>query len=452
MKFGFVYSTLALAVNALAAQVSDAQDTTSLTASLTSTTSISIASGCSFSKGFTATAQSNLDELASCQAVDGDIIITGELGSASIANVKAIYGDLQIYNATELEFFAADAVTTITGSLKLHGLTQLSTLSFGSLTSVGAINWITLPNLSKTGLTQVTECNSILISDTIISSLDGINPVDVEVFNVNNNKELTSISSSIETVSNALTVAFNGDDTVVEFSDLVWANNLTFYSVSSISMPEIVSVNKSAGFFESSVEELEFPLITSIGGDLTIENNDYLNYIDFSNVTSIGGGLVIVNNTDLLSISLDKVKTVAGAVVLKGDFDNCTMDALKTVRGSFELESTGYADCSPFKKLSKKGGIQGDYTCKAATRKTTSSSKSSSKASKSSKSSSTDSASSSATSTADSASASSTSSSDSSASATSSVASISSASKGDASSLRSSSFFGTMAAILLSLL
>lgn len=445
MRFGQVFSsTLALAAGSLARSVSDVQDTTSLTASLTSTTSISVASGCSFSNALTATAQSDLDKLSGCQAVDGDIIITGDLGSASIANVKAIYGDLQIYNATELEFFAADSVTTITGSLKLHGLTILSQLSFGSLTSVGAINWVTLPNLGETGLTQVTECNSILISDTIISSLEGINPTNVEVFNVNNNKEMTSITSSIETISNALTIAFNGDDTTVEFSDLIWANNITFYSVSSIDIPEIVAVNKSAGFFESSVSSLEFPLITSIGGDLTIENNEDLSFIDFSNVTAIGGGLVIVNNTELLSISLDEIKSVTGAVVLKGDFDNCTMEALKTVRGSFDLDTTGYADCSPFKKLSKNGGIQGDYTCKAATKKTSSSAKSSKTSSKSSSTASSDSSASS--------SASSASSTDSSSSATSSVSSISSTSKAGAAALQSTSFFGTMAAILLSLL
>lgn len=445
MKFDFVFSTLALAASAFAAST---QDTTTLTASLTSTTSIAVASGCSYSKGFTATAQSDLDKLQGCEAVQGNIIVTGDLGSAAIANVKVIYGDLQVYNSASLQAFTADSITTITGSLKLHNVTILSTVSFAQLTSVGAIDWVTLPNLSETGLYQVSECNSILISDTNVSSLEGINPTNVEVFNINNNKQLVSISSSILTISNALTVAFNGDDTVVEFDELLWANNITFYSVSSISIPEITAVNKSAGFFESSVEELEFPLITSIGGDLTIENNEELTYIDFGNVTSIGGGLVIVNNTELLSIdNLDSIKSIQGAVILKGDFDNCTMDSLKTVRGSFDLETTGYADCAPFKKLSKNGGIQGDYTCSAKTRK--SSSTSSSKATKSS-----DKAKATSSSSAsDSSSASETdSSSSTSASATASVSSISSASKGDAAILKGSSVFGTMAAILLSLL
>lgn len=445
MKFDFVLSTLALAASALA--VKDNQDTTTLTASLSSTTSISVPSGCSYSKAFTATAQSDLDTLAGCQAIKGDVIITGNLGSANIANVKVIYGDLQVYDTQTLEALTADSITTITGALKLHNDTLLSTLSFASLSSIGAINWVTLPNLGETGLHEVYECNSILVSDTNLTALDGLNPTDVEVFNVNNNKQLVSISSGIETVSNALTVAFNGNDTTVEFEDLIWANNMTFYSVSSISIPEIIAINKSAGFFESSVEELDFSLVTSIGGDLTIENNEQLNFIDFGNVTSIGGGLVIVNNTDLVSIdNLDSIKSIQGAVIIKGDFDNCTMHSLKTVKGSFDLETSGYADCDPYKKLSKNGGIKGDYTCKAKAKK----SSSSSATSKSTKSSSTKTKSSTKSTSGSDDSADKNISSSSSSSAE--VSSISSTSKGDASLLKGSSVFGTMAAIFLSLL
>lgn len=432
MRFGSaVAAFLSLASVALAKDKTTATTddvNTSVVASLASTTSIKVVSGCSFSKTFTATAQADLDKLAGCEAVQGDILIQGDLGSASIANVKVIYGNVDVFNATNLVALTADSLTTITGELKFKSLTILSTVSFANLESVGAINWVTLPNLLNTGLDKVTECNSILVSDTQLYSLDGINPSNVEIFNINNNFNMGSISSNIETVSNALTVAFNGDDTTVEFDNLVWANNLTFYKVSSISMPNIQGVNKSAGFFESSVEELEFPLITAIGSDLTIENNEYLTSIDFSNVTSIGGGLVIANNTALESIeNIDSIKTVQGAVILKGSFDNVTMTSLRTVRGAFDLETTGHADCTPFNALAKKGAIQGDFTCKAAKVKKSSSSSSGDSTSTTSKG-------------------------DDSTSTDSTVSSISSkSSKGDAAGLQSS-MFTTFAAIILALL
>ncbi|ODV85633.1 hypothetical protein CANARDRAFT_28391 [[Candida] arabinofermentans NRRL YB-2248] len=368
----------------LAAVVSSAfaAETTSLNSTLTSTTSIAIASGCSFKKTYTATAQSDLDELASCDAIKGDILITGDIGSASIANVKAIYGSLSIYNATSLSSFAADSLTTITEQLEFYRLTILSTVSFGSLVSVGSINWVTLPALTATGFSaSVTDCQSLYISDTQLNSLDGFNPTTLETFNVNNNLDLATIESDIESVSSSLSVSYNGENTEVVFDKLAWANNMTFYSVSSISMSNITVVNSSAGFFESNVESLDFSTLTKIGGDLSVENNEELTDVDFSSLTSVGGGFVFINNTQLESVDkFDKLKSIAGAVIIEGDFANFTLPKLTSVRGGFTLESTGDLDCDSFDELYSKGYIDGDkYTCSAST--STSSSSSSTKSS-----------------------------------------------------------------------
>ncbi|KAG7694145.1 hypothetical protein KL915_003816 [Ogataea haglerorum] len=343
---------------------------TLLDSTLTSTTSISVPSGCSFSKTLTATAQSDLDELSSCSAIEGDVYITGDLGTASIANVKAIYGSLTAFNCSNLQSLRADSLTTITKQLELTDLYVLDTLSFGSLVSVGSINWVTLPALTQAGLAAgVSDCQSIYISDTRLESLEGFNPINVETFNINNNKNLASISSDIKSVSNALSVSYNGDDTNVTFDSLAWANNITFYSVSSISMSNISAVNSSLGVFESNVELLEIPTLTKIGGDLSIIDNDDLSEIDLSDLQSVGGGFVIANNSNLDTIDgFDSLQSIGGAVILKGEFDNATFPKLTTVRGGFDLETTGEADCSEFNSLEKKGGIQGDkFVCSAAT-------------------------------------------------------------------------------------
>ncbi|GME70459.1 unnamed protein product [Ambrosiozyma monospora] len=336
-------------------------------ATLTSTTQIDVPSSCSFKNGYTATAQSDLDSLKDCDAIDGDLYVTGDIGSAAIANVRAVYGDLVVFNATQLTSFTADSINTITGEFRLTGLTTLDTLSMGGLTSVGAINWVTLPTLTDTGLTSVTECNAILISDTQLASLDGINPTNVETYNVNNNQFLLKIKSDIESVSNSLTVAYNGHGADVAFDQLQWANNITFYSVSSVSMANLTSVNHSIGFFETKVEDLHFKTLTKVGGDLTMSNNDDLTSIDFDNLESIGGGFVVNNNSKLQSVdTFDDLKTVTGAVLLTGDLSNVSLPALKSVRGAFSLNSDGSADCSPFDELHDSGNIQGEYLCKAA--------------------------------------------------------------------------------------
>ncbi|GMG40682.1 unnamed protein product [Ambrosiozyma monospora] len=378
------FKSILIAVAALAGSALAEASTSSLQATLTSTTQIDVPDSCSFGNGYTATAQVDLDTLKHCDAIDGDLYITGDIGSAAIANVRAIYGDLVIYNATAISSFSADTINTITGEFRLTGLTVLDTLSMGGLTSVGAINWVTLPALTDTGLTSVTECNAILISDTQLASLNGINPTNVETYNVNNNIFLSSIKSDIETVSNALSVAYNGQGTDVVFDQLTWANNITFYSISSVSMSNLTSVNHSIGFFESKVEDLTFKGLSKVGGDLTMSNNDLLTSIDFDSLESIGGGFVVTNNSKLQSVdNFDELKTVTGAVLITGDLANVSLPSLKSVRGAFSLDSEGAADCTPFDELHDSGNIQGEYLCKAAASSSSSNSGSSSSGKKS---------------------------------------------------------------------
>ncbi|KAI0462222.1 hypothetical protein LJB42_004310 [Komagataella kurtzmanii] len=372
MQFGKVlFAISALAVTALG------ETTSSLSATLTSTTRISIASGCSL-EDFTATAQSNLDELSDCEAVRGDIHIAGSLGSAAIANVKAIYGSLIVKNATSLVSLTADSLTTITEQLALSELTILDTLSFAQLTSVGSIYFVTLPALEETGFhTGVSDTESVYISDTALTNLDGIVATDVDVFNVNNNFNLDTVDSHLETVSSALEVSFNSDDVEVSFDNLLWANNITFRNVASVSLNNLTTVNASLGFIESGFQKLSFPGITRVGGSFSIVDNDDLEEIDFSNVESIGGGLIIANNSKLTDFSeWEDLQTVGGALVLEGSFDNGSFPSLRAVRGAFSLESDGDISCDDFSDI--RGDTAGEYECSAASFSTSASAQSSS--------------------------------------------------------------------------
>ncbi|OWB49326.1 hypothetical protein B5S27_g866 [[Candida] boidinii] len=353
----------------VAATAFAADSTSSLAASLTSTTSVSIASGCSFSDTFTATAQADLDELASCQAIRGDISISGELGSASIANVKVIYGDLSITNATDLSAFYADSLSAITGALSMNGLTILSTLSFGSLTSVGSINWTALPALTQTGFTKgITDCLNIVISDTGLESLQGLDATNVEIFNINNNKYISTIDSGLQTVSNGLIISYNAEEVEVTLDNLIWANNITFSDVSSISMSNLTNVNSSLGFIENQVESLDFPTLTNVGESFSIVDNDELTETNFKNLEKVGGGFVIANNSKLASVeNFDKLTSIGGGVILTGEFQNATLPSLRTVRGAFDLESTEDVDCDAFDTLESKAAIGGSYACTGST-------------------------------------------------------------------------------------
>lgn len=329
--------------------------------------SASIPSSCSIGTSATATAQADLDKYAGCETLVGNLTITGDLGSAALANVQEIQGSLSINNATLLNSFSADSVQTITGALNLEKLTVLDSASFGSLKEVDTINLLTLPAIS-TFASNLQSANNIIISDTSLESVDGFSSLKtVSAFNINNNRYLTSIKSTLQTVSDSLQVSFNGDKTAVSFDNLIWANNITLRSVSNASFASLENVNASFGFFNNSIESLKMVNLTKVGQTFTVNSNNDLTTLQCTNLTSVGGGFVIANNTALKSINgFPKLNTVGGAVVVVGNFSDLELPSLKSVRGGADFESkSGNFSCSPFEKLHSNNAIQGDkFVCK----------------------------------------------------------------------------------------
>ncbi|ODQ67917.1 hypothetical protein NADFUDRAFT_44622 [Nadsonia fulvescens var. elongata DSM 6958] len=347
-----------------------ASSTSSTSASKTSssaTSSAAVPSGCSMD--VTATSQADLDKIAGCSVFGGDITIEGNLGTAFINGVKELRGGLKVNNATLLTSLSAPSLTEIKDDFELSQLTTLSTLSFPLLTTIGgAIRWTTLPALGNLQFNAVVDSvSSILISDTALESLDGINVDSLDELNINNNKYIESLDMSIKHV-NALDISFNSKGLEVSFPDLIWAKNITLQSVSSVDFSSLITVNDSAGFKNSSFSSLDFKNVTSIGGTLAINYNDALDEVSFPNLGSIGGGFQIFNNTKLQKINgFNKLKSVGGAIEFDGNFTEADLPSLNLVKGGVDVESESTQfNCSSWNKAHKDGDIQGDkYVCSA---------------------------------------------------------------------------------------
>ena len=210
--------------------------------------------------------------------------------------------------------------------------------------------------------------DSIYISDTSLQSVDGFSVLKkVNVFNVNNNKRLTSIKSPVETVTDSLQFSFNGNQTKITFDDLIWANNISLTDVHSVSFASLRKINSSLGFINNSISSLNFTKLNSIGQTFSIVSNDYLKNLSFSNLSTIGGALVIANNTGLQKIGgLDNLTTIGGTLEVVGNFTALNLDSLKSVKGGADVESkSNNFSCNALKALQKKGGIKGEsFDCK----------------------------------------------------------------------------------------
>jgi hypothetical protein len=215
-------------------------------------------------------------------------------------------------------------LNSIGATLSLTGLTILSTLSFPSLISVHSIQWTDLPALEQLTFTQgVSTANNILISDTQLNSLSGIDLQTAENVNINNNGGLSLIKTHIVNITQSLTISANAQNLQVEFPNLIFAYNMTIQNISSISIPSLTSVNTSLGFYGNYFNDLNpvmAPNLTSVGGELAFVANADLTNISLPALTSVGGGVTIANNSALMTIDGFSSLETTGAINISGNF------------------------------------------------------------------------------------------------------------------------------------
>lgn len=338
----------------------------------------SVSSGCSF-KDFTATNPAQVQQVAACATAVGDITIQGTgLGSTvDLTGVEQIFGDLSINNATLINSFVAPDLQLISGDFTIESATVLDTINLAQLTTVGTLLWNHLNAINNTGLTTgLTTADSVIISDTSLAALEGINVYKLKVFNINNNGGIQLINSGLQSVTDLLSITFNSESVDVKLDSLTTAKDIILQSINSVSAENLTTVNGSLTVSSSSLTDLKLDSLTNINSSLTIDDNDDLKEISFSSLKNIGGAFEVADNDDLEDFGdFSKLATVGGSVNFTGSFDNGTFEALQRVSGGFSMDSDGDLSCSEFNKLNSDGVVRGDkYYCKGKSESSSSSS------------------------------------------------------------------------------
>lgn len=288
---------------------------------------------CSDSATLTITASADASGLASCTTYSGSVAIQTDLSipedgngrqQLSVSGVEKITGNLTVTNAVMLSSLSFGSLKSI-GGFELGELTVLSELSFPQLTSVGKLNFTALPALQSLsfGGTGIREADSILITNTGLSSLQGINNLqDVETFNVNNNQALQNISLQVTSIKNSLRIEANdgfATGLVTTFPMLETATNMTFRNCSSISLPALANVTEDIGFYGNTMESFSAPNLTTVGGLIFVDNTELSN-ISLPMLTSVNQSLQIANNTLLKNVTgFPELSIIGGALDFKGN-------------------------------------------------------------------------------------------------------------------------------------
>lgn len=274
---------------------------------------------------FTINSQADAAAFLSCQTLKGDVVVgTNTDVSIRLDGPQAITGSLKVANNGGIQTLASSTIQNIGGTFDLNNVTFLTTLSFTSLTSVGAISWQHLTHLTTLtlGSTGITKADNVLVTDTFLDSLTGLNVVNVKKIDINNNVRLVSLTSALQTVSDQMLFQANGVNLQVAFPSLVWCLNMTIQDVGGFDLPALKVINGSARFNENQFTSFFAPNLTqTTSGDISFVSNGALTNISMPSLKSIAGGFTIANNTLLAKIDgFNSLTTVGGAVKLRGNF------------------------------------------------------------------------------------------------------------------------------------
>lgn len=312
--------------------------------------------------------------LSSCSTYKGSIeIASTATGSIALDGISTIEGDL-IANATGVTGISASDLEEIGGIFQLSQMTTLTDLSFPRFVKADGIDWVTLPALRALSFTTgLQEVSTLLISDTQLTSLDGIDLQVANSISINNNRNLMSISMQLGNITESIDLNSNNKDLAIEFPNLMWANNMTIANCSEFSAPSLESVNSTLGFYSSTFQNLTAANLTSVGDDLTFVGNNELNNISFPMLTTIGGGFNVANNSALETVDgFPLLESVGGAVNFDGAFTEIDLPAITDVRGAFDVLSSKNltSTCENFDQLGDI--VQGSYSCEGETESSTS--------------------------------------------------------------------------------
>lgn len=214
----------------------------------------------------------------------------------------------------------AAGLERITDIFYMHAIVQLNSINMPRLAEVGGLDFVSLNTLQSLGFgfPGVQQAGVVNIQDTGLNTLDGLNLAVVDNMTISNNQYLQRVSMQLGNVSQSLGIDGNTPSLEVELTNMIWANNMAFRDLASISLPSLVSVNESLGFFTGSYLNLTLSNLTVVGQALTVNSNTELTNISFPVLERVGGGLSVQNNTVLEVIDFPQLVDVGGAVDMYG--------------------------------------------------------------------------------------------------------------------------------------
>lgn len=312
---------------------------------------------------FQISSNADLKPLEDCKVLIGDLeILDFSDPLILLGAVESIVGSLKIRKSPHLVRVEAHSLASISETFQLRELTSLALISFPSLKSVKRLDWRVLPILSNVNFSnQIESLESIVVSDTSLTGFAGFMTDELEVLDINNNRFLDSIESHVQKVTGNLHIAANARGVVVNLEKLRSSSNMSVHDVSDINLDSLEEISASVSIIDNHFDQLKLPKLKTVSGTLILLDNERVSQLEFPLLTEIGGGLMIVNNTNMEKITFfPKLTSIGGALDLVGNIKEVSFKALKLVKGSARIKSYDAAfDCNKWSKADSSSIIRG---------------------------------------------------------------------------------------------
>ncbi|KAH3660092.1 hypothetical protein OGAPHI_007297 [Ogataea philodendri] len=316
-----------------------------------------------FKQNYYINAAGDMKDLHDCQIISGNIFVKGyDSDSLDLGSISHIKGSLSIANASSLLRIEGVELSTIDGTFALDTLTSLASISLPKLESIDTISWKVLPILSAVNLDKgIKHINSVVMSDTSLTGFSGFNVESLKVLNINNNRFLERIDSSVKEITDTLLITANARNLQVSLPELTWAHTITIKDTNNLNLDSLQVVENSAQFINNRFSDLKLPKLKSTGTTLSVINNKNVRTIEFPSLAEVGGGLMIIDNDLITKVDFFPVlRAIGGAIEFHGNIDASGFKQLKVVKGSAIIKSTSAEfDCNKWIKEEVSNVVRG---------------------------------------------------------------------------------------------
>lgn len=292
----------------------------------------------------------DLLQISDCPVISGSIIINDYNSEfMDLGHINEIKGDLTVSNVSSIQRIQGLQLEMIGGAFQFDTLTSLTNLAFPKLQSVETLRWHVLPILTSVNFNAgIKDIKSVIMSDTSLTGFGGFNVETLRNLNINNNRFLERIESSVKEITGELSISANAENLQVVLPQLTKVKSLTLRDAEDVRFDSLQIVEQNADFINNQFSSLKLPKLKSTGQTLSIINNENLGELDFNSLTEIGGGLMVIDNERVNMIEFfANLKSVGGAIELQGDISQCKFNEIKIVKGSAIMKSSSNElDCT----------------------------------------------------------------------------------------------------------